>query len=55
MLDISKQIKIDELREKFIIQLQKNIINNEKFHTIEILKILIKKINLKINNIIYDK
>ena len=38
MLDISKQIKIDKLREKLMSQLQKIIINNKKFHTIEIFK-----------------
>ena len=55
MIDISKQIKIDELREKLTSQLQKIIVNNEKFHTIEILKNLVKKVDLKFNNIIYDK
>ena len=55
MIDISKQIKIEKLREKLTSQLQKIIINNEKFHTIEIFKILVKQVDLKFNSIIYDK
>ena len=55
MIDISKQIKIEKLREKFTSQLQKIIINNEKFHTIEIFKTLMKHVDLKFNNIIYNK
>ena len=35
--------------------MQKIIINNEKFHTIETLKNLMKKVNLKFNNIVYNK
>ena len=55
IIDISKQIKIEKFREKFTFQFQKIIINNEKFYTIEVLKTLIKQINLKLNNIVYDK
>ena len=55
IIDISKQIKIEKLREKFTFQLQKIIINNEKFYTIEILKVLMKQIDLKFNNIVYNK
>ena len=34
--------------------MQKIIVNNEKFHTIETFKHLMKKIDLKLNNIVYD-
>ena len=55
MIDISKQIKIKKLREKLTSQLQKIIINNEKFHTIETFKTLMKQVDLKLNSIVYDK
>ena len=55
MIDISKQIKIEKLREKLTSQLQKIIINNEKFHTIKVFKTLMIQVNLKLNNIIYNK
>ena len=35
--------------------MQKIIINNEKFDTIEIFKNLMKKIDLKLNSIVYNK
>ena len=45
----SKQNLTDELREKLTSQLQRIIVNNDRFHTIESLKKLIEKINQKLH------
>ena len=45
----SKQNLIDEFREKFIFQLQRIIVNNDRFETIENLKKLIEKMNQKLH------
>ena len=55
MIDTSKQTKVDELREKLTPQLQKAIVSNGKFHTVEALKTLVEHVDLELNSIVYDK